>query len=91
MLGLAVLAVVRLPCLAGNRSIARNGVIWWVLTRGGVQRVVVIVVSVLFFRNPMTQQAAISTAVALAGVAAYSQAKRFKKSKFVEVHRWLRK
>ena len=49
-----------------------------------MQRVVVIVVSVLVFRNPMSQQAAISTGVALAGVAAYSQVKRFKKSRFVE-------
>jgi uncharacterized membrane protein (GlpM family) len=52
---------------------------------GFVQRVVVIVASVLFFRNPMTQQSAISTAVALFGVAAYSQAKRVYKSRFVSV------
>lgn len=41
-----------------------------------VQRVVVIVAAVLFFKNPVTTQSMIFTGVALFGVFAYSQAKR---------------
>jgi solute carrier family 35, member E1 len=41
-----------------------------------LQRVVVIVASVLFFKNPISTQSAICTGVALVGVFAYSQAKR---------------
>lgn len=41
-----------------------------------VQRVVVIVAAVFFFKNPISTQSAIFTGVALAGVFAYSQAKR---------------
>ncbi|CAG9460678.1 unnamed protein product [Pedinophyceae sp. YPF-701] len=41
-----------------------------------VKRVVVIVASVIFFQNPVSQQNAIGTAVALFGVFLYSQAKR---------------
>ncbi len=43
--------------------------------RAGVKRVVVIVATVFVFRNPMTPQTALGTAVALAGVFAYSQAR----------------
>lgn len=39
-------------------------------------RVIVIVASVVVFKNPMSLQTKISTMVALAGVFAYSQAKR---------------
>lgn len=42
----------------------------------GVQRVVVIVASVFFFKNPISAQSAMFTGVALFGVFAYSQAKR---------------
>lgn len=42
-------------------------------------RVVVIVASVIVFKNPMAMQTKISTMVALAGVFAYSQAKRLTK------------
>ncbi|GLI68197.1 hypothetical protein VaNZ11_012541 [Volvox africanus] len=41
-----------------------------------VKRVVVIATSVLFFRNPVSLQNALGTAVALAGVFAYGQVKR---------------
>lgn len=41
-----------------------------------VKRVIVIVASVLVFKNPMSQQNAIGTGVALAGVFLYSQIKR---------------
>ena len=41
-----------------------------------LQRVVVIVAAVLFFKNPVTTQSMIYTGVALFGVFAYSQAKR---------------
>ena len=41
-----------------------------------MQRVVVIVASVFFFKNPISTQSAMFTGVALAGVFAYSQAKR---------------
>eukprot|EP00892_Ulva_mutabilis_P010073 jgi/Ulvmu1/7438/UM036_0099.1 len=41
-----------------------------------VKRVIVIVASVIVFKNPMSTQTMISTMVALAGVFAYSQAKR---------------
>ena len=41
-----------------------------------VKRVVVIASSILVFRNPVTQQNLVGTAVALAGVFAYSQVKR---------------
>jgi Triose-phosphate Transporter family len=41
-----------------------------------VRRVIVIVASVIVFRNPMSMQSKISTAVALLGVFFYSQAKR---------------
>ncbi|GIL52330.1 hypothetical protein Vafri_8223 [Volvox africanus] len=41
-----------------------------------VKRVVVIATSVLFFRNPVSLQNALGTAVALAGVYAYGQVKR---------------
>lgn len=41
-----------------------------------LKRVIVIVASVLFFRNPMGTQNMVGTAVALAGVFAYSQVKR---------------
>jgi Triose-phosphate Transporter family len=44
-------------------------------------RVIVIVASVLFFRNAMSTQTAISTMVALLGVFAYSQAKRLTQEK----------
>jgi Triose-phosphate Transporter family len=44
--------------------------------RFGMQRVVVIVAAVLFFKNPVTTQSMAFTGVALAGVFAYSQAKR---------------
>lgn len=40
-----------------------------------VKRVVVILASILFFRNPVTTQGAVGTALALAGVFAYSQVK----------------
>ena len=40
-----------------------------------VKRVVVILASILVFQNPVTRQGAIGTAIALAGVFAYSQAK----------------
>ncbi|KAL4443710.1 hypothetical protein ABPG75_011447 [Micractinium tetrahymenae] len=43
-----------------------------------VKRVVVIASSILVFRNPVTQQNLIGTAIALAGVFAYSQVKRIK-------------
>mmetsp|Transcript_4592 Transcript_4592/g.9924 ORF Transcript_4592/g.9924 Transcript_4592/m.9924 type:complete len:399 (+) Transcript_4592:48-1244(+) len=43
-----------------------------------VKRVVVIVASVLVFRNPVSMQNAVGTAIALAGVFAYSQVKRMK-------------
>lgn len=42
-----------------------------------VKRVVVIVASLVVFQNPVTRQNALGTAVALAGVFMYSQAKRF--------------
>ncbi|KAJ9529796.1 hypothetical protein QJQ45_022195 [Haematococcus lacustris] len=45
-----------------------------------VKRVVVIVASVIFFRNPISTTNAIGTAIALAGVFAYSQVKRLPKS-----------
>jgi hypothetical protein len=41
-----------------------------------LQRVVVIVAAVLFFKNPVTTQSMIYTGIALFGVFAYSQAKR---------------
>eukprot|EP00887_Chlorella_sp_A99_P002025 scaffold18.g2025.t1 len=41
-----------------------------------VKRVVVIVASVIVFQNPVTRQNALGTAIALAGVFLYSQAKR---------------
>jgi solute carrier family 35 protein E1 len=41
-----------------------------------LKRVIVIVASVLFFRNPMGIQNMVGTAIALAGVFAYSQVKR---------------
>ncbi len=41
-----------------------------------VKRVVVIASSILVFRNPVTSQNLIGTAIALAGVFAYSQVKR---------------
>ena len=41
-----------------------------------LKRVIVIVASVLFFRNPMGTQNMVGTAIALAGVFAYSQVKR---------------
>lgn len=41
-----------------------------------VKRVVVIASSILVFRNPVTQQNLVGTAIALAGVFAYSQVKR---------------
>jgi len=41
-----------------------------------LKRVIVIIASVLVFKNPMSQQNMIGTAVALAGVFAYSQVKR---------------
>ena len=41
-----------------------------------VKRVVVIAASVVFFKNPMSPQSLAGTAVALAGVFAYSQVKR---------------
>ena len=43
-----------------------------------VKRVVVIASSILVFRNPVTQQNLLGTAIALAGVFAYSQVKRMK-------------
>lgn len=49
-----------------------------------VKRVVVIVASIFVFRNPVTQQNALGTALALAGVFAYSQAKRAQNKKEVE-------
>lgn len=42
-----------------------------------VKRVIVIVASVIFFQNPVSTQNAVGTAVALFGVFAYSQIKRF--------------
>lgn len=48
---------------------------------GGLCRVIVIVASVIVFKNPMSMQTKISTMVALAGVFAYSQAKRLTKPK----------
>ena len=39
----------------------------------GVKRVVVIVFAVVFFSNPVSFQNALGTAIALAGVFAYSQ------------------
>jgi len=44
-----------------------------------VKRVVVILASIVVFQNPVTRQGAIGTAIALAGVFAYSQAKRLGK------------
>lgn len=41
-----------------------------------IKRVIVIVSSVIVFNHPMSQQNMIGTAVALAGVFAYSQVKR---------------
>ncbi|KDD75356.1 hypothetical protein H632_c725p0, partial [Helicosporidium sp. ATCC 50920] len=46
-----------------------------------VKRVVVIVTSVLIFRNPVTPQNALGTGIALAGVFFYSQVKRLATSK----------
>lgn len=46
-----------------------------------VKRVIVIVASVIAFNHPVSQQNAIGTAVALAGVFAYSQAKRITTAK----------
>lgn len=46
-----------------------------------VKRVVVIVASVIAFRNPVSAQNAIGTAVALAGVFFYSQVKRITSKK----------
>jgi solute carrier family 35 protein E1 len=43
-----------------------------------VKRVIVIVASVVAFQHPVSQQNAVGTALALAGVFAYSQAKRLK-------------
>ncbi|EIE22016.1 Tpt phosphate/phosphoenolpyruvate translocator [Coccomyxa subellipsoidea C-169] len=45
-----------------------------------LKRVIVIVASVLFFQNPMGRQNMIGTAIALAGVFAYSQVKRIQVS-----------
>lgn len=45
-----------------------------------VKRVIIIVASVIVFRNPVTTQNAIGTAVALAGVFVYSQVKRLGKA-----------
>ena len=42
-----------------------------------VKRIIVIVASVIVFRNPVTTTNAIGTALALFGVFAYSQVKRF--------------
>jgi len=46
-----------------------------------VKRVVVILASILVFQNPVTTQGLVGTSVALLGVFAYSQAKRFDKKK----------
>ena len=43
-----------------------------------LKRVIVIVASVIAFQHPVSQQNALGTAVALAGVFAYSQVKRLK-------------
>lgn len=41
-----------------------------------LKRVIVIIASVIIFQNPMSQQNMLGTGIALAGVFAYSQAKR---------------
>lgn len=46
-----------------------------------LKRVIVIVASVIVFRNPMSTQSKIGTAIALVGVFLYSQAKRISKKK----------
>lgn len=54
-----------------------------------VKRVVVIVAAVVFFRNPVSIQNALGTAIALGGVFAYSQVKRAeRKAKEVECQAW---
>ncbi|CAK0747801.1 holo-[acyl-carrier-protein] synthase [Coccomyxa viridis] len=46
-----------------------------------LKRVIVIVASVIFFQNPMSQQNMLGTGIALAGVFAYSQVKRSQSKK----------
>ena len=59
--------------------VARNHVIVAVNhVKDAMCRVVVIVASVVVFRNPMSLQTALCTLVALSGVFAYSQVKRLK-------------
>jgi solute carrier family 35 protein E1 len=50
-----------------------------------LKRVIVIVASVIFFKNPVSQQNVIGTSIALAGLFAYSQVKRSANKKAVAV------
>lgn len=50
-----------------------------------LKRVIVIVASVIFFKNPVSKQNIIGTSIALAGVFAYSQVKRSANKKAVAV------
>ena len=84
-LGLEPAVVIKKACIAGLMFHSYQQVSYMILQRVSpvthsvgncVKRVVVIVASVIAFRNPVSTVNGVGTAIALAGVFVYSQVKR---------------